>query len=212
MRMETIFAGVEKALIRCALRLCAVNLLVAALAAQCANPTLVPNQTISSGTANFADNNALKATGVTVNGSASVTFVAGNCIEFGPGFRATAGTAGTTFHAWVETAPSAVSVSPVSGTGVSQSFAWTFSSPSGYGNLADVFALFNTSVSGLNACYIRYNQPLNLIYLYDDLSSTWLGGLVPQSAGTASTSQCSINAAGISVSPSGGQLTIAVPV
>jgi RHS repeat-associated protein len=78
-------------------------MITAHLAAQCSNPTQVPNQTISSGTVNFTDNNALVASNVVINGSASVTFHAGNCIDLQPGFHATAGTAATTFHAWVDT-------------------------------------------------------------------------------------------------------------
>jgi len=154
-----------KILLRPALGFCACHLLAAALAAQCSNPTQVPNQTISSGTANYSDNNALAASSVVINGSASVTFVAGNCIQLLPGFHAKAGTAGTTFQAWVETAPADVSVSPASGSGLTQAFTFTVSSPSGYANVSDVFALFNTSVSGANACYIRYNRASNLLYL-----------------------------------------------
>jgi len=123
MRTAPTFAVIAKALVRPALWFCASHLLVVVvLSAQCSNPTQVANQTISSGSHTFLDNNALKATGVTINGSASVTFGAGNCIELGPGFRATAGTAPTTFHAWVETAPSAVSVFPASGSGTSSPF------------------------------------------------------------------------------------------
>src|SRR5215471_10483861 len=96
---------VPSALVRPALWFCACNLLAAALPAQCTNPTQIPNQTISSGSPTFSDNNALEATGVAINGSASVTFFAGHCIHLGPGFRATAGTAPTTFHAWVDIAP-----------------------------------------------------------------------------------------------------------
>jgi hypothetical protein len=165
-----------------ALWFCASNLLAATLAAQCSNPTQVPNQTISSGTVNYADNNALAAANVVINGSASVTFVAGNCIELQPGFRATAGTAATTFHAWVESLPSVISAAPASGSGSSQTFTWTASSPYGYGNLSGVYALFNTSVNGANACYIRYNRISNLLYLADNSGTSWLGGFVPGSA------------------------------
>jgi hypothetical protein len=176
------------------------------------NPTQVPNQTISSGTWNFSDNNALAASNVVISGSASVTFVAGNCIDLQPGFHATAGTAGTTFHAWVETAPTADSVSPSSGSGPSQQFTWKASSPSGYTNLSEMYALFNTSVSGQNACYIRYNRASNLLYLADNSGTSWLGGLVPGTSGTAANSQCSIAASGSSVSGSGTQLTLTVSV
>ena len=87
MRTAPALAGVARAAARAALWFCATNLLTAVLAAQCSNPTLVPNQTISSGTHNFPDNNALAASNVIINGSASVTFVAGNCIDLQPGFR-----------------------------------------------------------------------------------------------------------------------------
>jgi hypothetical protein len=57
---------------------------------------------------------------VVINGSASVNFIAGNCINLKPGFRATAGSAATTFHAWTQTLPVPVSVSPASGSGMSR--------------------------------------------------------------------------------------------
>ncbi len=204
--------GVPSALIRPALWFCACNLLAAALTAQCTSPTQIPNQTISSGTYTFSDNNALQANSVTINGSASVTFLAGNCIHLGPGFRATAGTAPTTFHAWVETAPSVISASPTSGSGLSQQFTWTVSSPSGYGNLAQVFALFNTSVSGANACYIYYNRAANSLFLADNSGTAWTGGFTPGSSGFASNSYCTIYGSGSSVNPAGNQLALTVLV
>ncbi len=104
----------------------------------------------------YADNNALSASSVSISGSASVKFTAGSCIQLLQGFHAVAG-GPNTFQAWVEAMPSAVSVSPASGTGLTQQFTWTASSPSGYGKLADVFLLFNsTSQSTQNACYLDY--------------------------------------------------------
>jgi hypothetical protein len=179
---------------------------------QCSSPTLVPDQTINSGSANYSDNNVLKAASVVVNGSASVTFFAGHCIELAPGFHATAGTAATTFHAWVDTAPAGLSVLPASGSGMSQQFTWTASSPAGYASLTDLHALFAPSISGQNACYIRYNQTSNLLYLADNAGSTWLGALVPRTSGTASNGQCTIDAGASSVSVSGNQLTVSVSV
>jgi hypothetical protein len=87
--------------------------------------------------------------GTATGAYAKFTFVAGNCIQVLPGFHASAigATVPTTFHAWVETALAVLSVSPPSGSGLSQAFTWTVSSPSGYGNLSDVFALFNTYVT-----------------------------------------------------------------
>jgi hypothetical protein len=211
MRAASKLRGVTKILVGPALCFCACNVLAAALAAQCSNPTLVPNQTISSGTTNYSDNNALSASSVVINGSASVAFAAGNCIQLLPGFHATAGTAGTTFHSWVETAPAAVSVSPASGSGITQAFTWTVSSPSGYSNLADVYALFNISLTGMNGCYLHYNRTSNLLYLADYSGTSWGSGFVPGN-GSAANPYCGINASGSSVSGTGTQLALTVSV
>jgi hypothetical protein len=117
MRTAARFVRGGKTTVRLALWFCACNMMTALLAAQCSNPTQVQNQTISSGTVNFTDNNALAASSVIINGSASVTFHTGNCIDLQPGFHATAGTAATTFHAWEDAgAPSITSLSVTSGT------------------------------------------------------------------------------------------------
>jgi hypothetical protein len=114
----------------------------------------------------------------------------------------------------VDIAPSAVLFSPSGQNGLSQTFTWTVASPSGNSSLAHVFALFNaTSASTVNACYIHYDPVSNLLYLADNASANWLGGFVPgDSSGSASNSQCTISGAGASVSTSGTQLTVTVPV
>src|ERR1035438_6641975 len=87
--------AVSKSL-RPALWFCACNLLAAALAAQCSNPTTLSTQPINAGSVTFSDANALSASMV-INqngvGSASVSMVAGNCIQLVNGFSATAGSA-----------------------------------------------------------------------------------------------------------------------
>jgi hypothetical protein len=199
--------------IRILLTLCVGSLHVAVLSAQCTNPTLVPPGTYTSGDHSQVDNNALSAANFAVSGGATATFIAGNCIHLRPGFRATAGTPGTTFHAWVDIAPSAVIFSPSGESGLSQLFTFMVSSPSGASNLSHVFALFNTSSnSTVSACYIHYDSTSNLLYLATNASDNWLGGFAPGSAGGASNSQCSILGSGASVSTSGTQLTVRVPV
>src|SRR6266568_3427213 len=150
MRASSISRGVTKILVGPALWFCACNLLAIVLAAQCTSPTPVPDGTYTSGDHSVTANNALSASNVVISGSATATFVAGNCIQLLPGFHASAigATVPTTFHAWVETAPAAVSILPPSGSGMNQAFTWTVSSPSGYSNLSEVQALFNTSTSG----------------------------------------------------------------
>jgi hypothetical protein len=194
MRAAAKSQGMAQILARPALCFCACNLLAATLAAQCTNPTpVLTNQTVSSGTATYSDINAFTTTQPSTGARAS-HFVAGNCIELGSGFHAKAtdpGAAPTTFHAWVETAPADVSATPSSGSGLTQLFTWKVSSPSGY-NLSDVFALFNTAVSGANTCYIRYNRASNLLYLADNAGANWLGGFAPGSSGSAGNSYCTI--------------------
>jgi len=196
---------VPSALLRPALWICTCNLLAGSLAAQCANPTQVPNGTYTSGDHSQVDNNALSASSFSVSQGATATFAAGSCIHLGPGFRANAvgATVPTTFHAWVDTAPTAVSVvpsSPPQNPPLTQSFTWTVSSPAGQSNLSHVFALFNTtSSSTANACYIHYDASTNLVYLADNASTTWLGGFAPSSSGSIGNSQCTI--AGTNSSP-----------
>jgi hypothetical protein len=184
------------------------------LAAQCSNPTQVPDGAYTSGDHSQVDNNALSAANFGVSGDATATFVAGKCIQLLPGFHASAigATVPTTFHAWVETVPSVISASPSTGSGTSQQFSWTVSSPSGYANLAHVYALFNTSVSGVNGCYLSYSPSANLLFLADNSGSAWTGGFSPGSSNSASNSYCTIYGSGSSVSASANQLALTVNV
>ncbi|MBI1898179.1 MAG: hypothetical protein HYS04_16840, partial [Acidobacteria bacterium] len=94
-----------------------------------------------------------------------------------------------------------------------QPFTFVVSSPSGFSNLSEVFALFNTSVSGVNACYIRYNRWSNLLYLADNSGANWSSGFMPgDTSGSAGNSYCSISGNGASFSTSDTQLTVTVPV
>jgi List-Bact-rpt repeat protein len=214
MRMAAICAGMAKAMVRPALWFCALSLPVAVLVAQCPNAYQVPNQVINSGTASFSNDAGLTTSNVVISGSASVTFYAGNCIVLQPGFNATAGATGTTFLALIEAAPGAISVSPASGSGFTQAFTWTVSSASGYSNLSDVYALFNTSVSLANACYIHYNRASNLLYVADSTGANWSAGIVPGGSGTTGSFNpyCTVNGTGSGFSASGTQLAVTASV
>jgi hypothetical protein len=211
---------VPRALIRPAHWFCLCNLLAAALSAQCTKPTPVASGTYTSGDHSQVDDNALSASNFAVSGGASATFSAGNCIQLNPGFHASAigATVPTTFHAWVDIAPTAVSVvpsSPPQNPPLSQSFTWTVSSPAGHSNLSHVFALFSgTSTSTTNACYVHYDASSNLVYLADNTSTTWLGGFAPSSSGSIGNSQCTIYGTASSPNPtsSGTQLGLTLTV
>jgi len=63
---------------------------------------LLENMTLGSGTTTYQAINSITADNLTVNGSAAITFTTGNTIDLKPGFQATAGSAGTTFHAVID--------------------------------------------------------------------------------------------------------------
>ena len=201
--------AIAKSPIRLVLRpllwFCAASLLAPVLPAQCSNVSQVPDQTISSGAPCFSNNGTLTAAGVTIDASAQVSFIAGDTVLLAPGFRATAGTAGTTFHAWAEALPSVVSVTPSSGSGGSQPFTWRVSSPYGHASISQMLALINTTVSGFNGCFIYYHRGANALHLADNSGNGWSAGFAPGSTGSAGNSYCTINGSGSSVSGSGNQ-------
>ena len=208
--------AIAKSPIRLVLRpllwFCAASLLAPLSPAQCSYVSQVPDQTISSGAPCFSNNGTLTAAGVTINAGAQVSFIAGGTVRLAPGFRATAGTAGTTFHAWAEALPSVVSVTPASGSGLNQQFTWRVSSPYGHANISHMLALINTAVTGVNGCFIFYHRSANLLHLADNASNGWSAGFAPGSAGSTSNSYCTINGIGSSVSGSGNELALTVSI
>ena len=66
------------------------------------NDLVLPNTTTTSGNVLYAASNSITApNGFVVSDAASVTFQPGNTITLSPGFRATAGSASTTFRATI---------------------------------------------------------------------------------------------------------------
>ncbi len=104
--------------------------------------------------------------------------------------------------------PASVSVTPSTGAGTSQIFSFVYRDPDGYTDLTQAEAILNSIMSGVGACYIRYNRSQNLLYLADDAGSFTGGGLAPGTVGTLQNSQCSLNTGGSSVSGSGTDLTV----
>jgi len=75
----------------------------------------------------------------------------------------------------------AMSMSPASGTGRTQSFTFTFNQT----NLGVVNVLVNDYLNGNHACYLAYSRPANALYLVNDNGTGLLAGL--------SNSQCTVN-------------------
>ena len=103
-----------------------------------------------------------------------------------------------------------VSVTPNSGSGVSQVFTAVYSDPHGASILNAAYVLFNTSVSGVNACYVEYYPTTNLLYLKNDAGTALSTGIAPGSSATVSNSQCTLSGTGSSYTTSGNSATLNV--
>ena len=104
-------------------------------------------------------------------------------------------------------APSAVSVTPGSGSGGLATFSFLFSDPNGGAHIVSDTIDISATLSAPGACYIYYGQGQNAIYLADD-SGNFHGSLVVGSPGTQQNSQCTVDAGASSVSVSGTNLTL----
>ena len=81
-----------------------------------------------------------------------------------------------TFTIAASAQPASLAVQPSSGSGATQTFAFSGNSPNGFAYIDSVAMLFNWSIDGTYACYITYNRTANVIYLVNDNGSQWLGG------------------------------------
>jgi len=106
--------------------------------------------------------------------------------------------------------PSAVSVTPASGGGQSQTFSFLFSDPNGVTDLSTTYMLIHPQFNWAGACYTSYVRGANALWLLNDSGTLWLGPLTPGGAGTLTNSQCTLSAGASSVSGSGNNLTVNV--
>ena len=107
-------------------------------------------------------------------------------------------------------------VSPPGGLALTQTFAFTFSSPSGYQSLTVVDVLINNSLNGGSACYFAVvpsgaNFSVLLINDAGDAGGPYASMTLPGS-GTVQNSQCSIAGSGSSVSGSGNNLIVMLAI
>jgi hypothetical protein len=105
------------------------------------------------------------------------------------------------------TLPAAVSVTPSSGNGLSQTFSFRVSDANGASDLTTVSTLVNTFQSVSAACSVTYNRVQNTLWLLTDAGAAPAGTLTPGS-GSQQNSQCTLNGGGSSVSVAGNVLTL----
>ena len=109
--------------------------------------------------------------------------------------------------------PTAVSVTPNSGSIASQSFALQFSDTAGAASLQTVWVYFSATIAdpASNSCLLYYNVAANAINLAQNDGTTWVTAS-PGAATTLANSQCSLNVAATTVALSGGTLTLTLPM
>ena len=108
--------------------------------------------------------------------------------------------------------PSVVSVSPSAGSGWSQTFTFTLSDTAGAAAINEVYVMVNGAFSSASGCFFEYYHAANTFWLSNDADTAWQGSTAVGSGAAVSNSQCTLNGAGASVSGSGNQLTVSVPV
>jgi hypothetical protein len=103
--------------------------------------------------------------------------------------------------------PPTGSVSPASGSAISQSFQFTLTDTAGASNIRQGLILVNSSLNGTNSCYISVTPSAGTVALASDNGSTWSN--VPlHSLGSVQNSQCAINGQGSALSSSGNNVVI----
>ena len=105
-------------------------------------------------------------------------------------------------------------VTPARSASTGQIYTFTFTDTNGYADLAVLDVLTNNFLDGIAACYVAFaptSATSGQLYLVDDAGD---GGYVSgspialPSSSTLQNSQCTINAAGSSVTASGNTLTL----
>jgi hypothetical protein len=107
--------------------------------------------------------------------------------------------------------PGSVSASPSSGSGLNRTFSFVYSDSAGYQTLSGVHTIFNTSVTGTNACWIYYDVVGKTLWLASNDTTTW-SSAVAGSATTIRNSQCQITGSSVSAPGSGTNLTLNVTI
>lgn len=100
-------------------------------------------------------------------------------------------------------------ISPSAGSGSNQVFTAMFSHPNGAAALAGGNILFNSSLTGVNACWLYHDRAANSIALANDDATVWTSARLG-APGSLSNSRCFVNLGGSSASVSGDTITLRV--
>jgi len=104
--------------------------------------------------------------------------------------------------------PQAVSVTPNSGSGSSQTFSTVYSDSLGTADLAQVLVRFSADLSSsVSSCIVRYTQSTHMLSLRDD-AGVWQPGQPLPGGAILQNSQCALHVGASSVSAVGNTLTL----
>ena len=112
-----------------------------------------------------------------------------------------------------------VSVSPASGSGLTQTFTFTYSFVEGASYISELWIMFGNPPAGANlystqvpnVCFLLYNPQLNSLILVDDTTLHGYSGTLG-SAKYLNNSACGVNLAHASIAINGNTLVFQVPV
>jgi hypothetical protein len=107
--------------------------------------------------------------------------------------------------------PQPVSVTPGSGTGLTQTFAMAYSDAAGFQRVTNATMFVNSTQSATGSCGGVYTQSTNLFQIYQD-NGVLAPGVALGQASVVQNSQCSINLANSSASGTGTTLTLRLAV
>jgi hypothetical protein len=100
-----------------------------------------------------------------------------------------------------------ISITPNSGTGISQTFSAVVRDGDGAATIAFAQLVINGTLSGTNGCFIHYDRASNTFFLLNNTGTAW-SGLPGGSAGQVSNSQCTLRGTGSGGTSVGSNLTI----
>ncbi|MGA3026769.1 MAG: choice-of-anchor D domain-containing protein [Bryobacteraceae bacterium] len=94
-------------------------------------------------------------------------------------------------------------ISPINGTGLSQTFTLSYPDANGVSDIAKGLVLFSTSSStSVNACYIEF-YPSGALYLRNNAGTAWSAAVEAGSATPLSNSQCTLTGSSLALAPGG---------
>jgi hypothetical protein len=87
-------------------------------------------------------------------------------------------------------------------------FTSKYSDPDGNADLANCYLVMNTTLTGTNGIYVRYEASTNKLYLRNDANTEWLGGYAPGSSYVIENNSCRLDCSQTTINRSGMYLTV----